>query len=138
MVTSGYRLATVADLESLDLLHELMLRLAEDHPDVTALDWSLLETAMVELINNLILHGESPDGGPVEFALDVEVEPARLLARLYDTGSACPEPTGRAMPEVWAENGRGLALAEAVLDHLAYERSDARNLWTLIRLRTCA
>jgi anti-sigma regulatory factor (Ser/Thr protein kinase) len=33
-----------------------------------------------------------------------------------------------------AEDGRGLALATAMLDSLSYERSDSVNHWTMVRL----
>jgi serine/threonine-protein kinase RsbW len=49
-------------------------------------------------------------------------------------------PSGRsipsvAMPEAMAERGRGLALAQTVLDQLSYRCDDLGNQWTLISQR---
>jgi serine/threonine-protein kinase RsbW len=137
VVTSGYRLSAVAELASLELLHELVARLRAEHPAVASIDLSLLETAMVELLNNVIEHGCRAGAEPAEFTVEIEVDADRLEAHLFDSGAAGPDPAGRPMPEVWAENGRGLALAEAVVDELTYERDDlGQNVWTLVRRRS--
>lgn len=137
MVTSGYRLSALAELESLALLHELIERLAAENPELASIDVSLLETAMVELLNNVIEHGGQVGAEPAEFTVEIEVDADRLRARLFDNGAEGPGPVGRSMPEVWAENGRGIALAEAVVDELTYERDDTgQNVWTLVRSRS--
>ncbi len=43
--------------------------------------------------------------------------------------------TSVAMPDTMAERGRGLALAQTVLDQLAYRGDDLGNQWTLISQR---
>jgi serine/threonine-protein kinase RsbW len=61
------------------------------------------------------------------------VLPDRLEAQLSDSGEEYPGGTwGTQMPtDLLQEDGRGLALATAMLDALEYERSDAANHWTM-------
>jgi anti-sigma regulatory factor (Ser/Thr protein kinase) len=61
----------------------------------------------------------------------------RLEAELSDSGEEYPGGTwGTSMPaDPLQEDGRGLALATAVLDSLEYQRSAAANHWTMRRSR---
>lgn len=61
----------------------------------------------------------------------------RLECLLTDTSAQpVPDLAGRAMPQSEEdEDGRGLALAHAVLDRIDCEQLDGVNRWTLVRNR---
>lgn len=134
--TRRYQADGIAVPASIDQLHELLERVAAEHPEVAAADLMLFETAVIELAGNIVEHGR-PEG-EVTFDFTLDVHPDRLEALLRDTGYPLPEgsdPDGATMPDAWAEDGRGLALAGAALDELAYEREPEANAWRLVRRR---
>ena len=132
-MAGDYRLDGLAVPESLRRLHALLEHVAQDHPEVTADDLMLLETAVIEIAGNVVEHGRPP--GQVRYAFEVAVLPDRLEALLTDTGEEVPGATGSPdMPDCYEETGRGLPLARAALDDLSYAREDERNLWRMVRM----
>ncbi|MFN3601972.1 MAG: ATP-binding protein [Dietzia sp.] len=88
------------------------------------------EVAVAEIGANIIEH--AGDGGPVSLTLVLELAPDRLEARLTDDGGpAKVDLPAVQMPDVFAERGRGLAIALQVLDELEYRRRDGSNQWRL-------
>jgi serine/threonine-protein kinase RsbW len=134
-VTGDYVLEGLAVPESLDLLHDLLERVGSEHPDIDAGDLMMFETAVIEVAGNVVEHGRPP--GDVTWAFRLSVRPDRLEAQLSDSGEEYPGGTwGTSMPtDLLQEDGRGLALATAVLDALEYERSAGVNHWTMRRGR---
>jgi serine/threonine-protein kinase RsbW len=118
--------------EALDSVQELLAQAWVLHPDVTAADRMGVETAVVEVAANIIEHG----GGAGDLAFEVHVRPERVTALFCDTGILFEADLhGAAMPDDMAEGGRGLALARAVSDEVAYERAGGVNCWRIVRLR---
>jgi serine/threonine-protein kinase RsbW len=134
-MTGEYLLEGLAVPESLNLLHDLLEHVGRLHPDVDAGDFMLFETAVIEVAGNVVEHGQP--AGSVRWTFRLEVHPDRLEARLSDSGEEYPGGTwGTEMPgDPMQEDGRGLALATAVLDSLTYERADDANHWTMLRHR---
>ena len=134
-MTGDYLLEGLAVPESLNLLHDLLERVGEDHPDLDAGDLTMFETAVIEVAGNVVEHGRPR--GSVTWAFRLSVLPDRLEAQLSDSGEEYPGGTwGTSMPDdLLQEDGRGLALATAVLDSLDYRRSDGANHWTMLRRR---
>jgi serine/threonine-protein kinase RsbW len=128
-----YRLDGLAVPETRGELHDLLARVAAEHPDVAGEDLQLFETAVIEIAGNVVEHGR-PEG-QVTYAFTLRVLDDRLSATLEDSGQEEPPPPEADMPSVWAEEGRGLALAGAVLDELDVERRDGWNHWQLTRMR---
>ncbi|MBM6405292.1 ATP-binding protein [Phycicoccus sp. CSK15P-2] len=131
------RLSGFAVPEGIEALHDLLERVGSEHPDLAALDLSMFETAVIEIANNVVEHGLPP--GEVRWSFAVEVRPDRVVGVLTDDGQALPEgrPVADAeMPDVLAEDGRGLPLAHAVLDELDYTRDGRTNVWTMVRRRS--
>ncbi|MFC4616817.1 ATP-binding protein [Cellulomonas algicola] len=56
-----------------------------------------------------------------------------IVADLVDSGAAFAIDLAATMPGADAESGRGLALAEAVLDVVELRRVGAANHWHLVR-----
>src|SRR5262249_55341947 len=118
------------------LLHELLARVAREHPELAADDLMLFETAVIEIAGNVVEHGEPQ--GEVIWSFRLHVLPDRLDAHLVDAGLEVPDAEPREEPDEWSEGGRGLILAQAALDDLSYRRQDGQNIWRMTRLRRSA
>jgi len=134
-VTGDYVLEGLAVPESLNLLHDLLERVRREHPDLDPGDLMMFETAVIEVAGNVVEHGRPP--GDVTWAFRRSVLTDRLEAELSDSGDEYPGGTwGTSMPaDPLQEDGRGLALATAVLDSLEYRRSATANHWKMRRSR---
>ena len=134
-MTGDYVLEGLAVPESLNLLHALLERVGQEHPDIDAADLMMFETAVIEVAGNVVEHGRPH--GRVTWAFRLSVLPDRLEGELSDSGEEYPGGTWGPMPDdLLQEDGRGLALATAVLDRLDYRRSDGVNHWTMLRHRS--
>ena len=135
-MTGDYVLEGLAVPESLNLLHDLLERVGREQPDLDRRDLMMFETAVIEVAGNVVEHGRPP--GDVVWTFRLSVLPDRLEGVLSDSGEKYPGGTwGTAMPsDLLQEDGRGLALATAVLDSLEYERAAAANHWTMLRRRS--
>jgi len=134
-VTGDYVLASPAVPESLNPLHDLLERVGREHPDVEPGDLTMFETAVIEVAGNVVEHGRPL--GRVSWTFRLSVLPDRLEGELSDSGDAYAGTWGPAMPsDLLQEDGRGLALATAVLDSLEYQRAATENHWTMLRRRS--
>jgi serine/threonine-protein kinase RsbW len=95
------------------------------------------ETALVEIVGNVVEHARRSDGQPVDVHMRIAVHDDRLEARMEDDGAPSGVDPGTAVlpADDLAESGRGLALAAAVAD-LEHVRWAGRNVWTVVRRRT--
>ncbi len=121
--------------EVLDAVHDVLELAWARHPGVTAADRMGLETAVIEVAANIVEHA-SP-GRRVEIAFEVDVEPGRIRAAFTDTGVPFDGDIDAAeLPaDELSERGRGLALARALVDELAYERAGPTNHWRVVLVR---
>jgi serine/threonine-protein kinase RsbW len=120
----------------LDEIQDALSGLWVDAPDVDGTDRMLFETALVEIVGNLVEHARTPAGAPVTITAQVAVHPDRVEARLADDGIAPPLDLTADTPPAddMAEGGRGLALARAVAE-VAHDRVPEGNVWTVTRRR---
>lgn len=125
-----YRLARTATLDALEPLHELFAGV--DEP-VGSMDLMLFETAVIEVVGNLIQHGRPP--GEVRFDFTLQVTDTSLLGRIDETGETVAFNLDHPMPDASEESGRGLPLIRAVLDEFTFERAGGHNVWQLRRDR---
>jgi serine/threonine-protein kinase RsbW len=134
-MTGDYLLQGLAVPESLNLLHDLLEEVGREHPDLDPGDLMLFETAVIEVAGNVVEHGQPQ--GRVSWTFRLAVLPDRLEGSLSDSGEEYPGGTwGTEMPDdLLQEDGRGLALATAVLDRLDYRRADDVNHWTMLKQR---
>lgn len=124
----------------LDAVHDALTALWTAAPDVGDLDRMLFETALVEIVGNLVEHARTAAGEPVDVGLELAVEPLRVCARLQDDGEWPPpeatDVSGAALPDdELAEGGRGLAMA-AALAEVSHTRIAGGNVWTVVRHRS--
>jgi serine/threonine-protein kinase RsbW len=131
-MTGDYLLDGLAVPDSLNLLHDLLEQVGGEHPELNASDLMLFETAVIEVAGNVVEHGKPP--GEVRWTFRLAVRADRLEGTLSDSGEEYPGGAwGTDMPDTMEEDGRGLALATAVLDSLVYERAGDVNEWTMVR-----
>jgi serine/threonine-protein kinase RsbW len=129
-----YRLTGLAVPESLDQLHLLLDAVRRDHPELEPDDLMMFETAIIEVHGNVVQHGR-PEG-QVVYVFELAVLPDRLEGFLATTGEAAPDLSHvTELVDELAESGRGMWLARAALDDLAYARSGDRNTWRMVKLR---
>ncbi|MBT2513142.1 ATP-binding protein [Arthrobacter sp. ISL-30] len=132
-----HELHACADPECLGKVHDLLARMWETSPEVSELDRAMFETAVIEIAANIVEHGSQE--GSILCNLILEVYPDRLDARFKDDGRiAQVDLDAAAMPDDFAESGRGLAMAKAAVDVLTYHRHNNDNYWTLSRTRTAS
>lgn len=129
---TNYAFEGLAVPDELDRVHDLMAKAGAEHPEVPNLDLMLFETAVVEIANNVVEHGGS-QGRRVMWRLTVMVGADAIEADLYDSGEGFTPDQDSVMPDPEAEGGRGLAMAEAILDGMELERSERGNHWRLMR-----
>jgi serine/threonine-protein kinase RsbW len=131
-MSGDYLLDGLAVPESLNLLHDLLEQVGQDHPELAPSDLMLFETAVIEVAGNVVEHGQP--SGQVRWRFRLAVHEDSLEASLSDSGEEYPGGAwGTDMPDAMEEDGRGLALATAVLDSLVYERSGEVNQWSMVR-----
>lgn len=148
MAGETYRLDGLAVPDQLDRLHRLLATAAAEHPQVDPAALMALETAALEVANNVVEHARPR--GQVRWSFEMTVGRDEVVAQLSDSGEAGDTPwlptAGRedaagstasgtlvvgGLPDELEETGRGLPLAAALLDDLAYRREAARNVWTM-------
>lgn len=134
------QLGAPADPEIIDLLHVLVEQLWHRHPDVSEADRTRFEMAVVEVLGNIVEHAYRLDVVSPErqrrFDVTLAVTPTELVAAFGDNGLPMEiDLSDTVMPAGLEESGRGLALASAALDDLAYLRVEGRNHWRLLCTR---
>lgn len=124
--------------DAVDEVQDALARFWEADGAVTLLDRIRFETALVEIVGNVVEHAyalDSVSGHEVGRALQVTLAlgAATIEAEVSDNGLPVEIDLGQVtMPEEDAESGRGLALALAAVDDMRYERSGGRNRWLLV------
>ncbi len=94
-------------------------------------------TALAEVIANILQYAVVPGDPPIKLRL--RCTPTILEAQIVDQGLSWTMPrTTIAMPEDWEEHGRGLAIAQTILDKLQYRRFRNVNCWRLVLLHKTA
>lgn len=88
-------------------------------------------TALAEVTGNIVAHGHRTGAGSRRFDLRLRAYRDRLVAEFTDHDEFAEVDVEHAiMPPADSEDGRGLALARAVLDRVEH-RYDGANHWLL-------
>ena len=127
----AYVLEGFAVPDQLDAVHSLLAEAAAEHPELDPMDVMLFETAVIEIANNVVEYGR-PEG-EVRWKFTIRVHEDDIEAELDDTGQTFTPEQGKAMPGGDAEGGRGLPIAEALLDRIEFDRVDDTNHWRMVR-----
>ncbi|MCL1900408.1 MAG: ATP-binding protein [Promicromonosporaceae bacterium] len=126
-----YTLSGFAVPAQLEAVHALLKQVATDHPELDPMDVMLFETAIIEIADNVVEHGRPQ--GEVQWTFTIRVREDEIEAVLDDTGQPFTPDTCSAMPDGYAEGGRGLPLAKQLLDRIEFSRFEDANHWRLTR-----
>lgn len=124
-------LETVTGPGVLNEFHSALDRAWAQHGEVPRLIRISLATAVAEIGANIVQYAD--EGRPVNLRMEIDVAPDRVTIVFTDDGKpAFVDPDSASFPDSRAQRGRGLALANAVLDCLSYRRDESWNRWTLV------
>lgn len=125
-------LETSAGPDALVEIEKLVEQMWSAHPHVPDPVRTQMGIAVGEIGANIIEHAAA--GQPVKIWMQMKVLSNEVWVEFQDEGVPLRVDLNSVrLPDDLAERGRGLALAQAVLDRLTYERN-ARNHWTLVKL----
>lgn len=123
--------------DEVGVVHSALETLWAQEGDVDEMDRMMFETALVEIVSNVIQHGTSATTNICNLRLSANE--AALKAVLEENASfARIDLSPRDMPDEFAETGRGLALIQALVDDFDYHRIQDRNIWTITKRRHAA
>ncbi len=131
-------LSAPATPEMMHMVHAVLEQLWTNHEDVSMVDRIRFETAVIEILGNIVEHAYEMEAGGTERRFDVRLTATdtALVAAFGDDGMpAAIDLSNVVMPGEDAESGRGLALAMAAVDEISYDRAAGRNHWRLTCLR---
>ena len=123
----------LAAAESIESVHDELDGLWNDAPFVEAMDQMTFTTAVIESASNIVQHAlPAKAQRPVELGVDISVQPRLLQARVSAFNAKPPfGPMEPGTPDDESESGRGLALIEALVTTVTFERQDGTNTWIL-------
>jgi serine/threonine-protein kinase RsbW len=120
--------------DAIESVHNDLDSLWLDAPFVQDMDQMTITTAVIESASNIVQHAEPVGEDPVELGVDIEVRSTVLQARVSAYHAKPPfGPMEPGTPGEEAESGRGLALIEALVTTVTFERQDGTNTWVLTR-----
>lgn len=123
--------------DGVDVVHAALTSLWTERGDIDEMDRMMFETALIELVANVIQHGTSATA--IVCRVEITADDDLLRAVLID--SADPpdiDDRPRQMPDEFAESGRGLAFVQALVDDFRHHRAAASNVWTISKRRAAA
>jgi serine/threonine-protein kinase RsbW len=123
----------LAAAEAIESVHDELDGLWNDAPFVEAMDQMTFTTAVIESASNIVQHALPANAQrPVELGVDISVQPRLLQARVSAFYAKPPfGPLEPGTPDHESESGRGLALIEALVTTVTFERQDGTNTWIL-------
>jgi serine/threonine-protein kinase RsbW len=125
-----------ATAETVDAVHNDLDGLWAEADFVPEPDRMAFTLAVVEAATNVVVHAVPAAEDPLELEVDITAETSRLEARIYEIGAAPAEVEvdgGMPTAEHGAESGRGMALIQALVSAVVFERRDGTNVWVLCR-----
>ncbi|WP_255771243.1 ATP-binding protein [Pseudarthrobacter sulfonivorans] len=123
----------LAAAEAIESVHDELDGLWHDAPFVQAMDQMTFTTAVIESASNIVQHAQpAKTQRPVELGVDISVQPTLLQARVSAFHAKPPfGPLEPGTPDDESESGRGLALIEALVTTVTFQRQDGTNTWIL-------
>lgn len=126
-------LRAFAEREVLDEIEHAVAALWAQYPRVPPDVRIGLGIAVAEIAANIIEHATKGLDRPVQLEMGAHVRDHDVLIDFADDGiPTLVDLATLETPHELDEGGRGLLLAQAVLDQLTYKRTDGVNQWTLV------
>jgi len=121
--------------DGVETVHSALETLWQDRTDVDEMERMMFETALVELVSNVVQHASSTTTIICELSLVADEHVLR--ATLVDTADPPMVDTETVveMPDEFAESGRGIPFIQALVDTFEHEREHGRNVWTIAKHR---
>lgn len=120
--------------DAIDSVHNELDGLWQDAPFVQDVDQMTFTTAVIEAASNIVQHAQPATAEPVELGVDISVQSTLLSARVSAFHAKPPfGPMDPGTPDDDAESGRGLALIQALVTTVTFQRQDGTNTWILSR-----
>lgn len=120
--------------DAIDSVHNELDGLWQDAPFVQDVDQMTFTTAVIETASNIVQHAEPATAEPVELGVDISVQSTLLRARVSAFHAKPPfGPMDPGTPDDDSESGRGLALIQALVTTVTFQRQDGTNTWILSR-----
>lgn len=133
MLGDTWVLETWTGPATLDLICDGLERLWAFHPHVPDRVRMQIGIAVAEIGANIVEHAGRHR--PVRMRMSVQVGADQVNVHFADDGGpAHVDLRSVSTPDVWSEHGRGLAMAQEVLERLRYHRSSFNN-WMLSSMR---
>jgi serine/threonine-protein kinase RsbW len=120
--------------DAIDSVHDELEGLWQDAPFVQDVDQMTFTTAVIEAASNIVQHAEPATAAPVELGVDISVQSTLLRAHVSAFHAKPPfGPMDPGTPDDDSESGRGLALIQALVTTVTFQREDGTNTWILSR-----
>lgn len=121
--------------ETLEEVHDDLDELWAHAEFVPETDRMAFTLAVIEASTNVVAHAVPTTSSPVELQVEITVDDTRLEANIYGIGAApfTTDPTAGRQAAADDESGRGLALIQALVGTVVFERRDDANVWVLRR-----
>lgn len=127
-----FSLAMASPPDNIDLVHRLLDNIWVQVPTISMIDRISFETALIELVANVIRHADGGEG--VTYTITIKIHEDTIEAEIVDTGiHARVELHENSMPDDLSENGRGIPLIKTLVDHISYDRANNLNTWLIRR-----
>lgn len=124
-----------ARAETVEAVHDDLDSLWAEADFVPEVDRMAFTLAVVEAAANVVDHAVPAAEAALELEVDVTAAPCRLQAKVYEVGAAPVVLDRGAAPAVeeLEESGRGMALIQALVSTVVFERHGDTNVWELRR-----
>lgn len=127
-----YDLDTTTGATTLDEVQNVLDQMWSAHPEVPDMVRIHVDLAVAEIAANIMEH--SAQGRAVRLRMTAGLADDQVRIEFTDNGRPTEVDLDAVdLPELMAESGRGLALAQRVLDELSYRRDSTGNHWVLVR-----
>ena len=129
---AAVHVAGTADDMLLEAVHHAMEELWSAVPDVPTRDRIRFDTALAEVVANVVRHAVPAGDQAVHVKVALTVDDDSARAEVVDDGIAVPVDLDRELPDETAVSGRGLVLIQRATDQFGFERRSGHNVWRII------
>ncbi len=128
-----YRRHLIVPPDDINAVHDFMREIWEENPQIPVRDQFSFETALVELVANIISYSVAAAGVTCEII--IETSNNRIDATISDNGDLVELLLDEhIMPDELAESGRGIPLMRALVDTFSLDTQEEINTWRLSKM----
>ncbi len=125
-----YRRHLLVPPDDVNAAHEFLQNIWAENPHIPSRVQISFETAIVELVANIILYSVASSG--VRCDVFIEIGDGQIDATISDNGDLVEMALEEhIMPDEFSESGRGIPLMRALVDELSFDTSQNQNAWRM-------